>query len=146
MTTATADIRRFVSAAYTAMMRGRWEVAAELFNRCHIECLVMASKPRQDVPPPGALAPALREIANAAQTPHRRRRRRRIGKGWRRRKRMDNTREALLLLEWMDQLGVELIIAKNGQWLARGIDFEAYEIKPLQALRSAKKKYEEAGS
>lgn len=29
MTTPTADIRRLVSAAYTAMMRGRWEVAAE---------------------------------------------------------------------------------------------------------------------
>lgn len=69
MTTPTADIRRFVSAAYTAIMRGRWEVAAELFNRCHIECLVMASKPCLQVPPPGALAGDYLDLASRATDP-----------------------------------------------------------------------------
>ena len=60
------DIRRFTSAAYTAMMRGRWEVAAELFQKAHLECLVLAAQPRQDVPPPGALVSEYRELAERA--------------------------------------------------------------------------------
>ena len=62
----TDDIRRFTTAAYTAILRGRWEVAAELFNRAHLECLVMASQPRHDAPAPGSLASGYLELAGRA--------------------------------------------------------------------------------
>lgn len=63
------DIRRFTGAAYTAMMRGRWDVAAELFSKAHLECLVLAARPRQDVPPPGALASEYLDLAGRATDP-----------------------------------------------------------------------------
>ena len=68
MSQPTADIRSYVSAALTAVIFRRWSDAADFFSVCQQECLVMASQPRQDVPPPGSLALALREIADAAQT------------------------------------------------------------------------------
>ena len=69
MVTLTDTIRRYVSAALTAVLFRRWSDAADFFSVCQQECLVMASQPRQDVPPPGSLAPALREIAERATDP-----------------------------------------------------------------------------
>jgi hypothetical protein len=61
--TPTTDIRRYVNAAYTMMMRGKWDVAADLFNCAHLKCLVMAAQPGQDVPAAGALVSEFRELA-----------------------------------------------------------------------------------
>jgi len=69
MTTPTEDIRRFVAAAYTAILRGRWDAAGELFNLAHQECLVLATQPRQDVPLPGELADDYRALAERATDP-----------------------------------------------------------------------------
>lgn len=67
--TPTPTIRRYVSAAYTAMMRGQWDVASECFNRANQECLVMASQPSLHVPAPGALAGDYLELASRATDP-----------------------------------------------------------------------------
>jgi hypothetical protein len=65
----TDDIKRFTTAAFTAIPRGRWEVAAELFSKAHLECLVMASKPRPDAPKPGSLVDGYLELAKRATDP-----------------------------------------------------------------------------
>jgi hypothetical protein len=86
MSTPTAAIRSYVSAALTAVLFRRWSDASDFLNEASLLCIVAANKiepdfpraviaagislkTREDVPPPGALAPALREIADAAQTP-----------------------------------------------------------------------------
>lgn len=65
----SATIRRYTAAAYSAILRGRWDVASECFNRAHQECLVMASQPSLHVPAPGALAGDYLELASRATDP-----------------------------------------------------------------------------
>jgi len=69
MMTPTPTIKRYVSAAYTAMMRGQWDVAARHLNNAQLECLVMASRPSLNVPAPGALAGDYLELASRATDP-----------------------------------------------------------------------------
>jgi len=65
----TPTIRRCVAAAYSAMMRGQWGVAARHLNDAQLECLVMASRPSNNVPAPGALAGDYLELASRATDP-----------------------------------------------------------------------------
>lgn len=65
----TAEVRRYVGAAYAAMARGKWDAAAYLLNQAHLECLVLACRPRTDVPPPGSLAGDYRDLAERATDP-----------------------------------------------------------------------------
>jgi hypothetical protein len=86
MSQPTADIRRYVSAALTAVLFRRWSDASDFLNEASLLCLVEANKiepdfrraviaagislkPRQDVPPPGSLASDYRELASRATDP-----------------------------------------------------------------------------